>query len=166
MLIGLVGNPGSGKSAVRFMLEKQFGFEVINVKIPIIRACYELTGVPFEQFTTQAGKEQLYKGVPLRNLMGEVGAVMERMFGVYHTIDIGLQGYDLINGNFVVDSLRMEQPLSFPGKVVEIVSERSINTGNYFDQYDRTRIDYTINNDGTIGELEPKIARMLDCFCA
>lgn len=167
MLIGLCGKPQSGKSEVRFILEKQFGFETINVKIPIIRACHELTGIPFERFTTQEGKASLYKGEPLRNIMGKVGAVMEAMFGDYHTIERALADHDIVNGNYVVDSLRMTQPSHFmEGKIVEVVSDRSIDTGNHFDFYDCEYPDYRLMNNGTLGELELQIANMIDHFHA
>jgi dephospho-CoA kinase len=166
LLIGLCGKPQSGKSEVRFILEKQFGFETVNVKLPIIRACHELTGVPFEQFTTQEGKASLYKGEPLRNLMGKVGAVMEKLFGDYHTIERALEEHNITNGKYVVDSLRMTQPSHFIGKVVEVVSNRSIDTGNDFDFYDCEFPDYRLMNNGTLGELEAQIAKMLDYFNA
>ena len=167
MLIGLCGKPQSGKSEVRFILERQFGFETINVKIPIIRACHELTGIPFEQFTTQEGKATLYKGVPLRNIMGEVGAAMEKMFGIYHTIERAIADHDITSGNFVIDSLRMSQPSHFmEGKIVEVISDRSIDTGNEYDAYDCEFPDYRLMNNGTLGELEAQIAKMMDYFHA
>lgn len=162
MLIGLCGKPKSGKSEVRFILEKQFGFETVNVKLPIIQACHELTGIPEVHFNSQAGKESLYKGVPLRVIMGKVGAVMEELFGEYHTIERALEDRDLTNNKFVVDSLRMSQPLHFPGLVVKIVSPRSIDTGHPFDSWDDSRTDFTIHNDGNFGDLEKEVARLLD----
>jgi len=167
MLIGLCGKPQSGKSSVRFILERQFGFETINVKLPIIKACQELTGVPMQQFMTGEGKETLYKGVPLRVIMGEVGAVMEKLFGEYHTIDRALGEYEIGDyGKFVVDSLRMSQPTYFTGKVVEVVSDRSINTGNFFDEYDNSKVDFTITNNGTFTDLEQQIAKIVDALGA
>lgn len=162
MLIGLCGKPQSGKSEVRFILEKQFGFETINVKIPIIRACHELTGVPFEQFTTQTGKASLYKGEPLRNIMGRVGAVMEEMFGDYHTIERALAEHDITNGKYVVDSLRMSQPAEFIGTVVKVVSNRSIETHNHFDEFDDTHTNFTIFNNGGFADLEKEVVRLMD----
>lgn len=160
MLIGLCGKPQSGKSEVRFILEQR-GFEVVNPKLPIIRACSELTGINMSKFMTQEGKASLYKGVPLRTIIGKVGESMEALFGDYHTIEIALEDYDL-SRNLVVDSLRMTQPLYFPGTVVEVVSNNSIETGNSFDFYDDSRISYKLINNGTIGDLEKNINQMLD----
>jgi hypothetical protein len=162
MLIGLCGKPQSGKSEVRFILEKQFGFQTVNAKLPLINACHALTGIPLEEFNSQTGKASLYKGVPLRNILGEIGAVMEKMFGDYHTIERALVGYDSSYDKLVVDSLRMTQPTQFPGLVIEIQSKRSIVTGNFFDEYDRTNIDFTIFNDGNLYDLEKEVARLLD----
>jgi dephospho-CoA kinase len=162
VLIGLCGKPHSGKSEVRYILEKQFGFETINAKLPIIRACHELTGIPIETFTTQKGKETLYKGVPLRVIMGSVGAAMEELLGEYHTIERAIAEYDTSKGNFVVDSLRMSQPLHFTGYVVKVLSPRSIDTGNAFDQWDDSNTHFTIHNDGNFADLEKEVARLLD----
>jgi hypothetical protein len=167
MLIGLCGKPQSGKSTVRFILEQQFGFETINVKIPIIKACQELTGLSLDKFTTNKGKEELYKGVPIRKIMGEVGAVMEKLFGEYHTINRALEQHKIGDyGKFVVDSLRMSQPTMFHAYVVEVVSDRSIDTGNFFDEYEKAEGRYILYNNGTLGELEKQITKMMDYFSA
>jgi hypothetical protein len=163
MLIGLCGKPQSGKSSVRFILERQFGFETINVKLPIIKACHELTGVPTQNFTTGDGKASYYKGVPLRVIMGDVGAIMETLFGEYHTIERALEEHNLRRDTkFVVDSLRMSQPLKFPGKVIEVKSNRSFDSPYHFDKYDDSKVDFTITNNGTFAALEDQIAKIMD----
>lgn len=161
MLIGLCGKPHSGKSEVRYLLENK-GFSSLNTKTPLALACHELTGIPHAQFLTQEGKESLYKGVTLRKIMGEVQNAMEALFGDYHTIEVALEKLYWPDNHYVVDSLRKSQPLKFPGTIVEVVSSHSYSTGFAFDEYDRSRIDYTLVNNGNFGDLEREIDKMLD----
>jgi hypothetical protein len=160
MLIGLCGKPQSGKSEVRTLLER-VGYQTVNTKAPLIAACSALTGMDERYFLSQSGKKMLYKGVPLRTIMGKVQDTIEELFGDYHSIERSLNTLDCMD-YVVVDSLRKTQPLSFPGLIVEVVSDRSIDTGSDFDQYSRDRIDYTIENNGTFGELEDKVFKMLE----
>lgn len=167
MLIGLVGRPCSGKSEVRFLLEERFGFQSINTKRPLALACHELTGIPHSQFLTQEGKSQLYKGVSLRVIMGKVQDTLEQMFGDYHTVEAALDKVtNLSEGNFVLDSLRKTQPLSFPGIVIEVTSKNSIDTGNEFDYYDNATVRYVIENNGSFGDLEQNIEKLMDIIHA
>lgn len=164
MLIGLVGKPHSGKSEVRFILEN-LGFQAINTKSSLAMACHELTGVPVAQFQTQEGKETLYKGIPLRQVMGRVQDSLEAMFGDYHTIEVALEKYDIWGEtNLVLDSLRKTQPRQWPGKIVEVCSHHSLDTGNPFDYYDDSTVDYRLMNSGSLGDLEANIKVMLDYF--
>ena len=134
----------------------------MNVKLPLAKACHELTGIPLEDFLSQKGKASLYKGIPLRNLLGEVGACMEKFFGEYHTIESALKMYGGDqHTRLVVDSLRMSQTTHFPGKVIEVCSKRSIETGNPFDEYERENIHVQIHNDGTLDELEKQVVQAL-----
>jgi hypothetical protein len=162
MLIGLCGKPQSGKSEVRYILER-LGFCTINTKRSLALACHELTGIPHAQFLTQEGKDSLYKGVPLRKIMGKVQDSLEELFGDYHTIENALeQSYYLDDHHYVLDSLRKTQPLHFPGIVVEVYSPRGIVTGNAFDEYDTSKISWVINNIGSFSDLEREVAIMLD----
>jgi hypothetical protein len=56
----------------------------------------------------------------------------------------------------------MSQPLSFPGLVVKVVSPKSIDTGNFFDEWDDNNTDFTIHNDSDLTNLEKEVARLLD----
>jgi hypothetical protein len=162
MLIGLCGKPRSGKSEVSFILQQRYDFNSISTKRPLALACHELTGIPHAQFLTHEGKESEYKGVSLRKIMGEVQNVLESMFGDYHTIAVALEHqYYPERGNYVLDSLRKTQPVSFPGYVVEVKSVRSVDTGNAFDEYDTSHIDYTIYNNGNLDSLDRDIRLMI-----
>ena len=149
------------KSEVWYLLQKT-GFQSLNTKSTLALACHELTGIPHAQFLTQEGKESLYKGVPLRKIMGEVQNAMEALFGDYHTIEVALDKLYWPEEHYVLDSLRKTQPLKFPGTIVEVVSKQSFTTGFDFDEYDRSRIDYTLHNDGNFTDLEREIDIMLD----
>lgn len=164
MLIGLCGKPNSGKSEIRKLLEKR-GFTVLNTKENLIKACSALTGIEEECFATSKGKEAEYEGVKLRKIMGEVQSCIENLFGDYHTIETSMQLPQYRGKDVVVDALRKSQTVNFEGIVVEVVSEKSIDTKNDFDQYERgldgEHVDYIIVNDGDIEHLEYRVDSLL-----
>lgn len=160
--IGLCGRPHSGKGEVRCILESQFGFYPINTKLPLIQATSALTGIDESALHSQKAKATMFRGYQYRQIMGKVGDAIENMFGESFLIERALDPYKYSDGNFVVDALRKSQTKTFPGYVVEIVSNRGIETHNNFDLYDRDRIDYIIENNGSLGELEYNVAEMLD----
>lgn len=159
MLIGLCGKPQSGKSQVRKIMMERYKYITINTKHHLAEACGSLTGLAPELFLSQEGKSTNYKGVELRTIMGNVQDSMEAMFGDYHSIQRSLSYYN-ITDYIVVDSLRKTQPLHFPGLIVEVVSHRSVDTGYSFDLYIRDRIDYTLDNNGTVADLRDNLDKM------
>lgn len=159
-LVGLVGKPQAGKSEVRNVLITQHHFTSINTKLPLIRACQEL--VYLENNEKWDDKEEHYKGVPIRKIMGKVQDSVEALFGDYHTIENALVDYPMsVNRNYVLDALRKTQPDKFPGFIVEVISDRELDTGNPFDWYSRNRIDFQIYNNGNLEELERSVDAMI-----
>jgi hypothetical protein len=160
MLIGLCGKPQSGKSEVRKILT-DVGFVTLNTKVPLIHACSRLTGLEPREFI--ANKEMLYKDVPLRKIMGSVQNAMEDLFGDYHSVERVTAHLDA-KQHYVLDALRKTQPDKFPGFIVEVQSNLSLDTGNPFDEYSRKRIDHIIDNNGNLGHLEENVFKMLEAL--
>lgn len=164
IIIGLCGKPMSGKGEVRHILESQFGFYSINTKLPLIQATSLLTGIPEYELHNQSTKAKMFRGFQYRQVMGKIGDALETMFGDKFLVERALEPHLHSDGRFVVDALRKKQTVDFPGVVVEVVSHRGIDTRNDFDLYDRSKIDYIIENNGSLGELEYRVSEMLDHF--
>lgn len=161
-LIGLCGKPQSGKSEVRRMLESNFGFTPICSKEILYRISSQVTLQPELYFRSQDYKGLTFNGKTNREITGTLGDAIESLFGDSYLVNRALEDKPYSEYNYVVDSLRKTQPRDFKGMVVEVISERGIDTGNPFDVYDRSRIDYQIPNMGNFTDLEKNIAIMLD----
>lgn len=164
IMIGLCGRPRTGKGQVRSVLESRCGFRWVDTKQPLVDAAIALTGLQRNEYTSQDGKDSEYKGIQLRKVMGEIGKSVEELFGENHLVNLAIERER--NGcgpktRLVFDALRRNQPIDFPGYVVEVVSDRGIDTGYDFDEYSKDKIDYTIYNNGSLGDLERNIIFML-----
>lgn len=156
MIIGLTGNPKVGKGEVSRILQSNYGFEILDTKEVLRKIASEITGFNAELFKKQQWKEYKYQGHECRYIMGEVGYTLERIFGDDFLLRRMLKHIDP-SKNYVIDALRMKQavvlktslPQSF---VIEITSERG--TLDYsFDEYDKSLIDYSVTNNGTLLDL-------------
>lgn len=161
-LIGLCGKPQSGKSEVRRMLETEFGFKSICSKQILYKISSEVTGLPERYFSDPFIKNDTFQGKTFREITGTLGNAVESLFGDSFLIHNGLYSIPYETSNYVVDSLRKTQTRDFKGIVVEILSERGIDTGSDFDTYDRSRIDYQLSNVGNFEMLRKHVAIMLD----
>ena len=159
MIIGLCGKPHSGKSEVANILVAKHKFQYIDTKDKLRQICSEITGIPYSTFTTSSGKDQLYKGIKLREIMGTVGLSLEKMFGADYLLAEAMKQYK--NGNAVVDSLRQKQAVYFRGYLVEVKSTRAIDTHLSYDKFDKEFINYKLENSGDLGDLEDSIKTML-----
>lgn len=160
MLLGLTGKPQTGKSEVAKILVSKYGFTLIDTKDKLREIVSEITGISYSTLQSSLGKEQLYKGVPVRKIMGNVGLCLEDMFGVDYLPSEALKAYK--GGNAVLDSLRLQQSAFFKGKVIEVKSDRTSGTNYNFDKYDKKDICYKLDNSGDFGTLEKNIKIMLD----
>lgn len=167
-IIGLCGKPQAGKTEVRKMLESKFGFAPVCSKSVLYAISALVTGLPVEDFYRTDRKNELYRGQTHRQITGKLGNAIEGMFGDSFLVDRALEpvmtlqtDFRQYRYNWVLDSLRKEQTVGFPGFVVEVVSERSIETGNSFDEYNRSKIHYTIPNHGDLNLLERHVETML-----
>jgi hypothetical protein len=163
MLIGLCGMPQSGKSEVRKILVEQHGFLALDTKQILREMASKLTGLEPHDFVSQSDKAKLYNGVPRRNIMGELGNVAEGLWGdsflLNRTLD-DFKRYSYPDKRIVVDALRKDQPIGFPGLVYEVISDRSIDTGNAFDRFNKSRTNGIILNLGNLEELSESVKRV------
>ncbi len=163
MLIGLCGWPKAGKSEVTKVLIEQHGFWPLDTKYVLRQMSSSLTGLDENEFKTQEGKEKLYNGIPRRVIMGELGNVAEKLWGDDFMIRRALeQQWNYPEKKIVVDSLRKSQPKTFPGFVIQVISERGVDTGNDFDKFWPYSTDAIIVNDGTQEELQLKVANLIN----
>lgn len=163
-VLGLVGKPGSGKSEVRKILEKNHKFEVINSKIAIYNCAAEVTGLPASHFSDPEYKNGTYERIPLRVIAGRIGDSIEDMFGDDFLIRKAMANHKVENRpntNFVIDSLRKTQPALLASEVftVEVFRSSVTATGHGFDEW-RGATHYTIPNNGTKEDLELAVSQV------
>lgn len=159
--------PQSGKTEVRKILESRHGFKVICSKQILYKLSSMVTGLEEKEFYEPSLKNNTFIGRTHREVTGELGNAIEKLFGDSYLVNRAISAETnhpdhLRDGNFVVDSLRKNQTKEFEGTVVEIISNRSINPGNEFDTYDRSKIDYQLNNNGTFYELQRSVDALME----
>lgn len=166
LILGLCGWPGAGKSEVRKILVSNFGFEDINSKATIYQLAEVATGIPAHKFSDPFYKEGEYLGSSYRQIAAFLGYAVEDLFGQDYLIKQAMLNHRVSerpHKNFVIDSLRMQQPLLFATSmhIVEVVSNKAETPGNDFDRYVRPNDYYTIRNDGTKGCLVEEVGSLL-----
>lgn len=157
--------PHSGKSEVRNILVREHGFHLLDTKAILQEIAGMVTGLGAWDFISQADKAEMYNGVSRRTIMGEIGNCIEGMFGDSFLLDRALERLDRFNmpdKKVVVDSLRKDQTLNFPGLVYEVISDKSIDTGNDFDLYNKSRTNGIICNMDGLSELSDTVKRVFN----
>lgn len=168
IIIGLCGNPGSGKSEVRKILVKEHGFELINSKSIIYELASVATGLPVEHFSDPAYKNGELNGIKLRAIAGNLGYVMEDFFGTDYLIRKSLENHNVskrTNKNFVIDSLRLDQPVLLQGTVipVEVENRRAPESTEDYDQYEMpAKGYYVMDNNHNLPELVTEVADLVE----
>ena len=169
-LIALCGAPGSGKSTTQHLLTELFDIQPVDDGDIIRRHVMELAGLTSEDVYTQEGKLRQVtvfgKKWQVRELLGKYGNLLEGLLGdqAIPEIAIGSMLRQNVTGSkqFLDDnkspngysfgSVRRQQGLAYKkagGVVVEILSGNEKGEGWEFDSYDRSLVDFTIQNPGT-----------------
>lgn len=161
MLIGLTGFPTAGKSAVAEILINHYNYDLLDTKEVLRNIVSEIVKCDSSFLKTQEGKEAKFKGQEHRLLMGEVGLLLEDMFGEDFLLQRAMEGVDT-SRNLVVDGLRRNQALSFNGFVLEVVSTRVGKNVFSFDTYNKSKINYTINNSGSLMDLRYAVDKLME----
>lgn len=161
-VVGLCGYPGAGKSEVRKILVKNHDFEDINSKSVIYGMAAMATGLTEKHFYDPALKNNTFNGVTHRRIAGTLGLQIESMFGGDYLIGKALENHKVAarTKNFVVDSLRMSQPLLLRDRMIiaEIVNPLILTPGeNTFDDYYKVDDRFIIENKGSLEDLEREV---------
>jgi hypothetical protein len=162
MILGLCGKPQSGKTEVRRILEEHYDYEVVCSKNLLYSFSSLVTGLPEAEFYDPSLKNKMFRDKSHRQITGTIGNAIEELFGDNYLVERALLKCSA--NNQVVDSLRKTQTVGFKGYVVEVISDKSIETGNSFDEYDRSNIAYKLYNYGSLEVLANGVEHMLNHF--
>src|SRR6476619_5721995 len=84
-LIGICGNPKSGKSEVQNILKEHYGYIPLDDGLALRQIARDHLGLSWEDVSTQEGKarftEILGKNWQHRDILGTLGEKLEEMFG-------------------------------------------------------------------------------------
>lgn len=153
--IALVGNPGAGKTTLQNILSEMWGVRPVDDGRILRDIAKRLFGLTEEQVTTQEGKASVIEidGKPweVRKILGEIGNRFEEMFGEKVLAYAAMNSVKDQDGLFSYGSVRKSQPQAYrerDGIVVEVVNPNAGESGNTFDNYDKSSVTHTIFNDG------------------
>lgn len=170
-IIALCGRPKSGKSEVAEMLERDYGYLVVDDGYPMRDFAVRHFGLTWEDVSTQDGKTKLVslpKGTfTVRQILGELGNALEEKFGADV---IPLMAFTQIRKKLEIDpDLRFVMPCcrraqgffwrANGGVVMEVENTYVLPSGNAFDLYDKAAVDITIPNNFMLGVNDPATGR-------
>lgn len=175
--IALCGYPKAGKSEVQKIISRRYGFMAVDDSESLREAAKILYNLTDWHVSTQEGKATVIKvgqdRMTVRKALGELGKYLEAQ-DPFHLprLAIAKACEQYPDGTFVFASVRRDQPLFFrdtgEALIIEVTREgtRALND---FDDYDRSCLDFTIDNtldpdnpEASRRELELRVAEMLD----
>jgi hypothetical protein len=172
-LIALCGAPGSGKTEVQRYVEQHYGVRPADDGHPLREFAMTNFGLSKWHVTTQEGKATVVtipggRSVQVRVILGEIGNMVEAIGGPDCIPEMALNVLDRIDleqrFNYCFGSVRRAQGHVYKrrgAKVIEIVRPGH-ECVNEFDQYDKSCVDLTINNDSSLEAFHARIAFHLD----
>lgn len=168
--IALCGAPLAGKSTIAGILERHFGYQVIDDKAPLRAAAMELYGLTYEQVSTQSGKSQIIQigghEMTIREVLGELAKYHERAYGhdffAIQAIEKAREIDPFGERKFVFPSVRMKQGWVFKEAGGTVVEVRNPDTSiiHDFDHYDLAAVDSVVEN--AIGKSDLELIAQLD----
>jgi hypothetical protein len=171
VLIALCGAPGCGKSEVQRYLHQRYNVQPIDDGWPMRDFAVRHCGARLLDVVTQAGKAQTYsfpggKVMTMREFLGQMGNAIEAILGPDAIPAMALEAIKRERGQFPgfsFSSVRRKQGIYLKkhgAKVVEVV-RKGVKVINEFDQYDRRCADITIENNGSVEDLEAAVRKTL-----
>jgi hypothetical protein len=162
--IAFCGVPKSGKSLAQEIMLRNYGVQQVDDGAILREFAIKNLGATHDQVNTQAGKVSLAfwpNGDPMlddrtgehmtwRRVLGLLGNQYEAMFGKHVMPMTACARIATLPGPFSFGSVRRDQGSYYQkngGIIVEIVNPIAVPTGNEFDEYDASIVDYSINND-------------------
>jgi hypothetical protein len=163
--IAFVGHPKSGKTTAAEVFLDTFGGEVVDDGHVLRKFAVEELGLSWDDVLSQHGKarttEILGKTWTNREILGEFGNALEALFGE-HILPFIATRHHVPGQTWLFPSCRKTQGAFYRqrgGIVIQIDNPLAGPSGNAFDEWDRTEVDYVINNDGLARDLPPLQAR-------
>lgn len=161
--IGLCGVPRCGKSTVAEMLADEFSGVIIDDALILRQAVPILFGIDISEPFTQEGKAKEYfvcgRRMTVREMLGELGEFLESRYSpdlkTMRAVNYALKAYPSAPF-YILPSLRLDQGLflkTLGGVVIEVVNPRVQPTGNGFDEYNKSFVDFQIINDTSLEDL-------------
>lgn len=171
VLIALCGAPLCGKSEVQRVLHQRYNVQPIDDGWPLRDFAIRHCGARILDVVTQAGKATEFvfpggKRMVMREFLGEFGNAIEALLGPDAIPAMALNAVARERGTFPgfsFGSVRRTQGcyLKKHGvKVVEVIRP-GVKVVNAFDKYDRKCVDITINNNGSVEDLEAAVKAQL-----
>lgn len=174
MIIGLMGQKGSGKTTAAKFIEDMYEAERLAYADPLKRVCKEVFVLSDEQLYDQRLKEVVDTrwGLTPRQIFQIVGTDMFRKWNSeiwIKNMNLRLEGLD----SAVVEDCRFAneaQNIKDQGGLVigvkrgeDITDDMHASEVDMLDEWGSVT-DYTVNNDGTIEELYLKIEEIIDGY--
>ena len=158
--IAICGYPDAGKSTVQRIMQDRYKIVAIDDGAALRRGAMAMFGLSEQHVTTSEGKSAKViidgKEMTVRQILGDLGCALEDKFGENIVPALTLAGLGPIDKSvdiFSFGSVRKGQGAFYRergGIVVEVVREGTRPSSD-FDEYDRSVVDFTINN-GTVDE--------------
>jgi hypothetical protein len=155
--VALCGNPKSGKSTVARMLEDEFGGVLVDDGLILRKAVPILFGIPEDEPFTQEGKVKVYdvcgREESVRQMLGELGNYLEERYSpdFMPTRSLAIARRDNAHAPFsIFGSCRREQGRCYKrngGIVIEVDNPLAAPSGNIWDEWDRSCVDFRLHND-------------------
>lgn len=152
-LVGLCGNPKSGKSEVQKILNKRFGVIPIDDGEVLRQFCIDYLGLSYDDVYSQEGKarytEILHRNWQNRELLGELGNRLEEMFGNFIMPFIATRPLN-DKYSYSFGSVRKNQGLFYKergGLIIGVRNPLALPSGHQFDLFDEDIVDFWIDND-------------------
>ena len=162
-IIALCGYPGAGKSTVQEILHRNYRFRPIDDGLPMRDFAQRHLGLSYDQVHTQKGKAEIteFAGVKFENrwFLGELGNAIEKLLGPDAIPTMAARKLD--PGNFYcVGSVRRDQAKVWKrhgALVIEVDRPGRVASQYEFDWFDRSLVDLTLLNSGSLAELSVTI---------
>lgn len=168
-LIALCGYPKAGKSLVQEILAKNHLYQPVDDGGPLRNIAMQYLGLTAHQVYSQAGKaetvEILGKSWMVREILGELGNKFEAMFGEFILPFMVTRSLPKDDTLFSFGSVRKRQAAFYKAEGGLCIGIRRPGTEPSpfaFDWFDPDLVDVWIDNDGTLAELEAKVAAALE----
>lgn len=179
--IALCGYPKAGKSEVQKIISELYGYESVDDSEALREAGKILYNLTDWHVSTQDGKASLIDiggtQVTVRKALGELGKYFEAQDPFHFPrLAIAKAVSRAPKGQFVFASVRRDQPIFFreTGEALIIeVTRKGTEARDDFDEYDRSCLDFSIENildpddlTGSKARLRQRVAEMLDPILA